>query len=91
MFYYQRQQTEAVPLGYHNLELTCRPLEAGEPYLQYILSKRLPEQPLQSFIFQEYIPQGRGYASPITYYLFGCVSMQLLSGAETCFSSNAQN
>ncbi|XP_078140944.1 GEM-interacting protein isoform X1 [Centroberyx gerrardi] len=60
MFYYQRQQTEAIPLGYHNLELTCRPLEPGEPYLLYVLSKRRHEQPLQIFTFQEYIPQGKG-------------------------------
>ncbi|KAE8283315.1 GEM-interacting protein [Larimichthys crocea] len=60
MFYYQRQQTEPVPLGYHNLEVTCRSLEPGEPYLLYILSKRRPEQPLQVFTFQEYVPQGKG-------------------------------
>ncbi|KAI3359725.1 hypothetical protein L3Q82_014094 [Scortum barcoo] len=60
MFYFQRQQTEPVPLGYHNLELTCRSLEPGEPYLLYVLSKRRPEQPLQVFTFQEYIPQGKG-------------------------------
>ncbi|KAM3864422.1 GEM-interacting protein [Diretmus argenteus] len=60
MFYYQRQQTESVPQGYHNLELTCRPLEPGEPYLLYILSKPRPEQPLQTFTFQEYVPQGKG-------------------------------
>ncbi|XP_067277837.1 GEM-interacting protein [Pseudorasbora parva] len=59
MFYYQRQQTEPVPLGYQNLELTCRPCEPGEPYLQYILGKCIPEQPLQNFIFQEFIPQSR--------------------------------
>ncbi|XP_063759130.1 GEM-interacting protein isoform X2 [Eleginops maclovinus] len=57
MFYFQRQQTEPVPLGYHNLEVTCRSLEPGEPYLLYILSKRLPEQPLQVFTFQDYMPQ----------------------------------
>uniref|UniRef100_A0A672IAG8 GEM interacting protein n=1 Tax=Salarias fasciatus TaxID=181472 RepID=A0A672IAG8_SALFA len=57
MFYYQRQQTEPIPLGYHNLELTCRSLEPGEPYLLYILSRRRPEQPLQTFSFQEYVPQ----------------------------------
>lgn len=61
MFYYQRQQTEPVPLGYHNLEVTCRSLEPGEPYLLYILSKRRPEQPLQVFSFQEYVHQGKGY------------------------------
>ncbi|XP_069004990.1 GEM-interacting protein [Embiotoca jacksoni] len=60
MFYYQRQQTEPIPLGYHNLELTCRPLEPGEPYLLYILSRRRPEQLLQCFTFQEYVPQGKG-------------------------------
>ncbi|XP_029364506.1 GEM-interacting protein [Echeneis naucrates] len=60
MFYFQRQQTEPVPLGYHNLELTCRSLEPGEPYLLYILSKRRLEQPLQVFNFQEYVPQGKG-------------------------------
>ncbi|XP_026181964.1 GEM-interacting protein [Mastacembelus armatus] len=60
MFYFQRQQAEPVPLDYHNLELTCRSLEPGEPYLLYILSKRRPEQPLQVFTFQEYFPQGKG-------------------------------
>lgn len=60
MFYYQRQQTESVPLGYHNLELTCRSLEPGEPYLLYVLSKRRPEQPLQVFTFQDYVPQCKG-------------------------------
>ncbi|XP_068606368.1 GEM-interacting protein [Brachionichthys hirsutus] len=61
MFYYQRQQTEAVPLGYHNLEMTCRSLEPGEPYLLYILSRRRRERPLQDFTFQEYTPQEKGY------------------------------
>ncbi|XP_042360726.1 GEM-interacting protein [Plectropomus leopardus] len=60
MFYFQRQQTESVPLGYHSLELTCRSLEPGEPYLLYILSKRRPEQPHQAFTFQEYVPQCKG-------------------------------
>ncbi|CAJ1075257.1 GEM-interacting protein-like [Xyrichtys novacula] len=60
MFFFQRQQTEPIPLGYHNLELTCRSLEPGEPYLLYILSKRRPEHPLQTFTFQEYFPQGKG-------------------------------
>ncbi|XP_028310699.1 GEM-interacting protein isoform X2 [Gouania willdenowi] len=60
MFYYQRQQIEPVPLGYHNLELTSRSLEPGESYLLYIHSKRLPEQPLQNFTFQEYLPQVKG-------------------------------
>uniref|UniRef100_A0A8C5H5D9 GEM interacting protein n=1 Tax=Gouania willdenowi TaxID=441366 RepID=A0A8C5H5D9_GOUWI len=56
-----RQQIEPVPLGYHNLELTSRSLEPGESYLLYIHSKRLPEQPLQNFTFQEYLPQVKGY------------------------------
>ncbi|KAM6913676.1 GEM-interacting protein isoform 2-T2 [Lycodopsis pacificus] len=60
MFYYQRQQTESVPLGYHSLELTCRSLEPGEPYLLYIQSKRRPEQPSQVFTFQEYVPPYKG-------------------------------
>ncbi|XP_029015737.1 GEM-interacting protein isoform X2 [Betta splendens] len=60
MFYFQRQQTEPVPLGYHNLEMTCRSMEPGEPYLAYVLSRRRPEQPLQVFTFQEYIPHGKG-------------------------------
>ncbi|XP_034395466.1 GEM-interacting protein isoform X2 [Cyclopterus lumpus] len=69
MFYYQRQQTEPVPLGYHNLELTCRSLEPGEPYLLYILSKRRPEQPLQVFTFQEYAPQCKGNKRKTSYPL----------------------
>ncbi|XP_029913288.1 GEM-interacting protein isoform X2 [Myripristis murdjan] len=60
MFYYQRQHTEAIPLGYHNLELTCRPMEPGEPYILYIFSKQRQEQPLQTFTFQEFVPQGKG-------------------------------
>ncbi|XP_056263316.1 GEM-interacting protein isoform X2 [Pseudoliparis swirei] len=68
MFYYQRQQTEPVPLGYHNLELTCRSLEPGEPYLLYILSKRRPEQPLQLFTFQEYAPPCKGRSKRKTSY-----------------------
>lgn len=63
MFYFQRQQTEPVPLGYHNLEMTCRSLEPGEPYLLYILGKRRPEHRLQVFAFQEYIPQYKGYVN----------------------------
>ncbi|KTG46005.1 hypothetical protein cypCar_00013712, partial [Cyprinus carpio] len=59
MFYYQRQQTEQVPLGYQNLELTCRPCDPGEPYLHYILGKHLPETPLQNFTFQEFMPQNK--------------------------------
>lgn len=62
MFYYQRQQTEPVPLGYHNLEMTCRSLAPGEPYLLYILSKRRPEHHLQVFTFQDYVHQGKGYS-----------------------------
>ncbi|XP_004559627.2 GEM-interacting protein isoform X2 [Maylandia zebra] len=60
LFYFQRQQAEPVPLGYHNLEVTCRAQESGEPYLQYVLSKRRPEQILQKFTFQEYVPHGKG-------------------------------
>ncbi|KAI4822999.1 hypothetical protein KUCAC02_008514 [Chaenocephalus aceratus] len=60
MFYYQRQHSETVPLGYQNLELTCRSLEPGEPYLLYILSKHRPEQPPQTFTFQDYVPQCKG-------------------------------
>ncbi|XP_046894302.1 GEM-interacting protein isoform X1 [Hypomesus transpacificus] len=59
MFFYQRQQTESIPLGYHNLELTCRPCEPGEPYLLYILARRRHEPPHQAFTFQEFIPQGK--------------------------------
>eukprot|EP00063_Salmo_salar_P073328 XP_014048163.1 PREDICTED: GEM-interacting protein-like isoform X2 [Salmo salar] len=59
MFYFQRQQTEPVPLGYHNLELTCRPCEPGEPYLLYVFRKRSQEQPLQTFTFQEFVPQNK--------------------------------
>ena len=61
MFYHQRQQTEPVPLGYHNLEQKCRSLEPGEPYRQYVCNKHYPEQLLQVFEFQEYVPQGKGY------------------------------
>ncbi|KAK7940454.1 hypothetical protein WMY93_003780 [Mugilogobius chulae] len=60
MFYYQRQQTEPVPLSYQNLEMTSRSLEPGEAYLLYILSKPRQDQPLQNFTFQEYVSQGKG-------------------------------
>ncbi|KAK5612242.1 hypothetical protein CRENBAI_018759 [Crenichthys baileyi] len=59
MFFYQRQQTEPMPLSYQNLELTCRTVEPGEPYLLYVLSKRHPEQTLQTFTFQDYTPHGK--------------------------------
>ncbi|KAJ8251364.1 hypothetical protein GJAV_G00220560 [Gymnothorax javanicus] len=59
MFYHQRQQTELVPLGYHNLELTCRPFEPGEPYLQYVRGCRRPKQPLRTFSFEEFTPQNK--------------------------------
>ncbi|XP_034151126.1 GEM-interacting protein isoform X2 [Esox lucius] len=59
MFYYQRQQTEPVPLGYHNLELTCRPCEPGEPYLLYVFRKRTAKQQPQTFTFQEFVPQNK--------------------------------
>ncbi|XP_061838023.2 GEM-interacting protein [Nerophis lumbriciformis] len=59
MFYYQRLQTEEVPLGYHNLELTCRSLEPGEPYMAYIRGRQCQEQPPQIFSFQEYVAQGK--------------------------------
>uniref|UniRef100_A0A1A8AP57 GEM interacting protein n=1 Tax=Nothobranchius furzeri TaxID=105023 RepID=A0A1A8AP57_NOTFU len=60
MFYYQRQQMEPIPRGYQTLEGTCRSVEPGEPYLLYVLSKHRPEQPLQTFVFQEYAPLGKG-------------------------------
>ncbi|XP_031723636.1 GEM-interacting protein [Anarrhichthys ocellatus] len=69
MFYYQRQQTESVPLGYHSLELTCRSLEPGEPYLLYIQTKSRPEQPSQVFTFQEYIPPYKGNKRKTSYPL----------------------
>lgn len=69
MFYFQRQQTEPVPLSYHNLEMTCRSLEPGEPYLLYILGKRRPEHRLQVFAFQEYIPQYKGYVNCLAGHL----------------------
>uniref|UniRef100_A0A3Q3Q2K8 Uncharacterized protein n=1 Tax=Monopterus albus TaxID=43700 RepID=A0A3Q3Q2K8_MONAL len=75
MFYYQRQQMEPVPLGYLRLESQCRCLEPGEPYMLYILSKHRPEQPLQVFTFQEYVPQGKGYIKLTTDSFccyFGC-------------------
>lgn len=72
MFYFQRQQAEPVPLGYHNLEVTCRAQESGVPYLQYILNKSHPEQVLQKFTFQEYVPHGKGYVKETSCCLFFC-------------------
>ncbi|KAM7387156.1 hypothetical protein PAMA_009666 [Pampus argenteus] len=60
MFYYQRQQSEGIPISYHSLEMTCRSLVPGESYLQYIFRKHLREQPSQVFTFEEYVPQGKG-------------------------------
>ena len=76
MFYYQRQQTEPVPLGYHNLELSSRSLEPGEPYLLYILSKPRQEQPLQVFTFQEYVSQNKGYSPHCAAQAFSSLSTQ---------------
>ncbi|XP_030645589.1 GEM-interacting protein [Chanos chanos] len=59
MFFYQRQQTEPIPLSYQSLEMTCRPYEPGEPYLLYIKKQRRREKPPKTYIFQEFIPQGR--------------------------------
>ncbi|KAL4659185.1 GEM-interacting protein isoform X1 [Arapaima gigas] len=59
MFHFQRQQTDPIPLGYHNLEVTCRPYEPGDPYLNYIMHQRRRAQPRQTFTFQEFAPQSR--------------------------------
>ncbi|XP_035253691.1 GEM-interacting protein isoform X1 [Anguilla anguilla] len=59
MFYYQRKHTEEVPQGYHNLELTCRPVEPGEPYLGYVRRCRRRQLPPQTFSFEEFAPQGK--------------------------------
>ncbi|XP_018610099.1 GEM-interacting protein isoform X3 [Scleropages formosus] len=59
MFYFQRLQTEPIPLGYHNLEVTCRPCEPGDPYLQYVMHQPRREQPRRTFTFQELTPQSR--------------------------------
>ncbi|XP_028268818.1 GEM-interacting protein isoform X2 [Parambassis ranga] len=97
MFYYQRQQTESVPLGYHNLELTCRSLEPGESYLLYILSKRRPEQPLQIFSFQEYVPHGKVHKRKTSHTLNTLLDSQMLEdithrrhsdGKRTGYSDN---
>lgn len=77
MFYYQRQQTEPVPLGFYNLEVTCRALEPGEQYLLYILSKPRHQQPFQVFNFQEYIPQGKGYENLLTFTSLCHISFKL--------------
>ncbi|KAG5279234.1 hypothetical protein AALO_G00075550 [Alosa alosa] len=59
MFFFQRQQTESVPLGYGNLEETCRPYEPGEPYLRYVFGTHRQQQPPLTFMFQEYVPQSK--------------------------------
>ncbi|XP_076866132.1 GEM-interacting protein isoform X2 [Brachyhypopomus gauderio] len=56
MFFYQRQQTEVVPQGYHALELTCRPYQPGELYLSYVQKNCLSERPVPKFNFQEFVP-----------------------------------
>ncbi|KAJ8345324.1 hypothetical protein SKAU_G00295170 [Synaphobranchus kaupii] len=47
------------PWGTHNLELTCRPCEPGEPYLLYVGHYRRREQPLRTFSFEEFTPQSK--------------------------------
>ncbi|XP_062388874.1 GEM-interacting protein isoform X2 [Sardina pilchardus] len=59
MFFFQRQQTESVPLGYGNLEETCKPYEPGAPYLRYVFGTHRKQQPPLTFMFQEYVPQGK--------------------------------
>ncbi|XP_063043706.1 GEM-interacting protein [Engraulis encrasicolus] len=59
MLFFQRQQIEPVGPAYQNLETTCRPYEPGEPYLRYIFGSKRQQQPLQTFNFQEYVPQSK--------------------------------
>lgn len=88
MFYYQRQQTEPVPLGYHNLELTSRSLEPGEPYLLYILSKPRQEQPIHVFTFQEYVSQSKGNKRKTSNPFSSMVDPYPLTDDSPCRRSN---
>ncbi|XP_077476189.1 GEM-interacting protein isoform X1 [Stigmatopora argus] len=101
MFYYQRQQTEPVPLGYHHLEVTCRSLEPGQPYLTYVRGRRRREAPQQIFSFQEYVHQGKRNKrksnnssphtdeSPSRYGRFGCSDGESFGGSLESLSSPA--
>lgn len=84
MFHYKRQQTEPVPLDYHNLESSSRSLDPGEPYLLYILSKPREEQPLPLFTFQEYISHGKGNKRKTSNPLSSTVDSSALTDDSPC-------
>lgn len=89
MFFYQRLQMEPIPLGYQNLELTCRPYESGEPYLLYISRKCGPEQPLQTFTFQEFIPLNKRWVRHYSTWVSFIIYLSKIQLFLTVFISSA--
>ncbi|XP_063305283.1 GEM-interacting protein isoform X3 [Pelobates fuscus] len=52
-------QYESVPCGYENLLETCDPYEAGDRYLQFILTLPRKYTEVEKYTFQEYITSGQ--------------------------------
>ncbi|XP_053320257.1 GEM-interacting protein [Spea bombifrons] len=55
----KRTQCESFPSGYENLLETCDPYEAGDRYLQFILTLPRKHTETEKYIFQEYVPTGQ--------------------------------
>ncbi|KAM9312010.1 GEM-interacting protein [Gastrophryne carolinensis] len=55
----KQTQCESVPPGYEHLLSTCDPYEAGDRYLQFILSMPHTYKEPEKFTFQEYFPAGQ--------------------------------
>ncbi|KAM4676221.1 GEM-interacting protein isoform 2-T2 [Discoglossus pictus] len=55
----KQHQYESIPCGYGNLVTTCDPYEAGDRYLQFILTLPRKHTEPEKFVFQEYIPAGQ--------------------------------
>ncbi|XP_073478608.1 GEM-interacting protein isoform X2 [Aquarana catesbeiana] len=59
LMHLKRTQCESVPSGYGNLFSTCEPYEAGDRYLQFVVSLPRKHTEPEKFTFQEYIPAGQ--------------------------------
>ncbi|XP_053573907.1 GEM-interacting protein [Bombina bombina] len=55
----KQSQCESIPYGYGNLFTTCNPYEAGDRYLQFILTLPRKHTEPEKFVFQEFIPTGQ--------------------------------
>uniref|UniRef100_A0A8C5PMA0 GEM-interacting protein n=1 Tax=Leptobrachium leishanense TaxID=445787 RepID=A0A8C5PMA0_9ANUR len=55
----KRSQCESIPCGYENLLETCDPYEAGDRYLQFILTQPRKHTEIEKYTFEEYIPTGQ--------------------------------